>query len=71
MFIAGNHDITLDVPYYDKYWEEYGRTKTDVAAVRACVERCGATYLEDSSVNILGLKIYGCVLLLSGTIMVC
>ena len=57
--IAGNHDITLDAPYY----KDRGALRFHGGERYDCVEAkqrlTGCTYLEDSSANVLGYEIYG------------
>jgi hypothetical protein len=65
VFIAGNHDLTLDLPFYEGNWGRVHRSKEDAAAIKArLIERCaeaGVHYLEDSGATVAGLQFYGCV----------
>jgi len=54
--IAGNHDITFDVDYYNKK-NFYGREKHDAISTKNLLTNC--IYLEDSEVTIYGIRIYG------------
>ncbi|GAB5354102.1 hypothetical protein AAMO2058_000090800 [Amorphochlora amoebiformis] len=58
--IAGNHDITLDAPYYNArgakrfhYRKKYDTKETPSLFTHAC------TYLNDETVTVEGIKIYG------------
>jgi len=59
--VAGNHDITLDADFYQKEGHRWhGRDLKDFkASLTAMRENPKFHYLEDSSVEICGLKIYG------------
>ncbi|GMF30966.1 unnamed protein product [Phytophthora lilii] len=57
--IAGNHDVCMDAVEYDQHWDKAFRHKeyNDPRASRALLTNC--TYLENRSVVIDGVKIYG------------
>jgi len=57
--IGGNHDVTLDVPFYESgnTWRRFHKVKQDVKLAQASLTNC--TYLLDSSINIEGIHIYG------------
>jgi len=55
--IAGNHDVTFDIPYYKKYWGRYHNEPFNCNAVRNSLKSC--IYLEDSEVEINGIRIWG------------
>ncbi|KAG7394613.1 hypothetical protein PHYBOEH_004971 [Phytophthora boehmeriae] len=57
--IAGNHDLCMDAAEYDLHWDKDFRHKeyNDPSASRALLSNC--TYLENRSVVIDGVKIYG------------
>eukprot|EP00405_Crypthecodinium_cohnii_P007170 CAMPEP_0206423372 /NCGR_PEP_ID=MMETSP0324_2-20121206/2644_1 /ASSEMBLY_ACC=CAM_ASM_000836 /TAXON_ID=2866 /ORGANISM="Crypthecodinium cohnii, Strain Seligo" /LENGTH=319 /DNA_ID=CAMNT_0053887925 /DNA_START=97 /DNA_END=1057 /DNA_ORIENTATION=- len=58
--IAGNHDITLHEEYYiSRGCQRFHQGKAaDCRAIRGLLER-SCTYLEDTSTNIFGFKLYG------------
>ncbi|KAF4319978.1 hypothetical protein G195_006745 [Phytophthora kernoviae 00238/432] len=57
--IAGNHDLCMDAAEYDLHWDKEFRHKeyNDPSVSRALLSNC--TYLENRSVVIDGIKIYG------------
>ncbi|KAF4131073.1 Calcineurin-like phosphoesterase [Phytophthora infestans] len=57
--IAGNHDVCMDAVEYDQHWDKAFRHKeyNDPSLSRALLTNC--TYLENRSVVIEGVKIYG------------
>ena len=55
--IAGNHDLTFDPVWYEKKWKRFHHQKMDNEAIKKSLTNC--TYLEDSSVEVDGIKIYG------------
>ncbi|POM71313.1 Calcineurin-like phosphoesterase [Phytophthora palmivora] len=57
--IAGNHDVCMDAVEYEQHWNKAFRHKeyNDPRASRALLTNC--TYLENRSVVVEGLKIYG------------
>ncbi|KAH7492255.1 Metallophosphoesterase domain-containing protein 1 [Phytophthora ramorum] len=57
--IAGNHDVCMDAVEYDQHWDKAFRHTeyNDPSASRALLTNC--TYLENRSVVIDGVKIYG------------
>jgi Icc-related predicted phosphoesterase len=55
--IAGNHDVTFDVPYYKKNWTRYNSDKKDPIATKNLLTNC--IYLEDSEVTIDGVRFWG------------
>lgn len=55
--IAGNHDITFDLDYYEKNWKRYNSDKQDAIATKNLLTNC--IYLEDSEVTIDGIRFYG------------
>ena len=60
--IAGNHDLTLDVPYYWSSWRRFHRRAEpfDASAIKAAFASDDRfTYLEDDLVEVSGLRIYG------------
>merc|ERR1711976_610020 len=59
--IAGNHDITLDEDFYlEEGHRWHGKNLKDhKSALAAMRDNPGFIYLENSTVEILGLKIYG------------
>lgn len=56
--IAGNHDITFEDDYYDRFWRRYHDTPEDTSKLRAILSS-NCTYLEDSEVTVEGVRIYG------------
>lgn len=59
ILIAGNHDITLDKEYYDENWKNFHKKKVDTEKIRKMVENKSFHYLENSLVEIEGIKFYG------------
>lgn len=59
--IAGNHDITLDEPYYPTASERFHyKAPLDDTVARATMrESKSFTYLEDRSTSVLGYNVYG------------
>ncbi|EGZ26024.1 hypothetical protein PHYSODRAFT_487565 [Phytophthora sojae] len=59
LVIAGNHDVSMDAVEYDQHWDKAFRHKeyNDPSVSRALLTNC--TYLENRSVVIEGVKIYG------------
>lgn len=60
LVIAGNHDVTLDPPYYERRGRArfHFRKKYDTKLTRSLFEK-HCTYLEDQAVEIEGYKFYG------------
>jgi len=61
--VAGNHDITLDEPYYERagysrYHERRGIDPYDCQEARKLLQGC-CTYLENEACTIEGLRVYG------------
>ena len=63
IFIAGNHDLTLQAELYERSWRRFHRERADDAAIRDYIEqkeRAGALhYLRDREITAAGLRIYG------------
>jgi hypothetical protein len=57
VFVPGNHDLLLDEPYYAEYWSDWSKEKEDPRLARAALTP--ATVLQDASITIEGVKIYG------------
>ncbi|KAG6612782.1 Calcineurin-like phosphoesterase [Phytophthora cinnamomi] len=59
LVIAGNHDVCMDAVEYDQHWDKAFRHEeyNDPGLSRALLTNC--TYLENRSVVIEGVKIYG------------
>ncbi|KAE8895343.1 hypothetical protein PF005_g1269 [Phytophthora fragariae] len=59
LVIAGNHDVCMDAVEYDQHWDKAFRHKeyNDPSVSRALLTNC--TYLENRSVVVEGVKIYG------------
>ncbi|GMF32189.1 unnamed protein product [Phytophthora fragariaefolia] len=59
LVVAGNHDVCMDAVEYDQHWDKAFRHReyNDPSASRALLSNC--TYLENRSVVIEGVKIYG------------
>jgi hypothetical protein len=64
--IAGNHDLTLDENLSELNMESFGISKSDIKSylkargINSVKEMLSsAVYLQDSSVSICGIKIYG------------
>lgn len=57
--IAGNHDLTFDLENYSSLQKNFTNLKKIInpAHIKGLLKSC--TYLEDSSINIGGYKIYG------------
>ncbi|KAG1695277.1 hypothetical protein DVH05_020657 [Phytophthora capsici] len=57
--IAGNHDVCMDAVEYDQHWNKAFRHKeyNDPSRSRELLTNC--TYLENRSVVVEGVKIYG------------
>ena len=55
--IAGNHETPFQSDFYESRWKRFHRRKEDSTAVRASLKNC--TYLENSSVTVEGIKIFG------------
>ena len=60
ILIAGNHELTLDKPHYQKEWWRFHNTKADEGEIKDYVLNHPAIhYLEDSELVIEGRKFYG------------
>ncbi|KAG9307809.1 hypothetical protein G9A89_023374 [Geosiphon pyriformis] len=63
IIIAGNHDLTLDPPFYEKNWHRFHRNKENSAESLKIVRNTknGIVYLEDESYTIpeCGYKVFG------------
>jgi len=58
--IAGNHELTLDKPFYEKNGSHWHRNNVqDVNAAKAAILKSGCIYLEDQEITINGVRIYG------------
>jgi len=58
--IAGNHELTLDKPFYEKNGSLWHHNNfQDVNAARAALLKSGCIFLEDQEVTINGVRIYG------------
>ncbi len=59
--IAGNHDLTLDAPWYARSWPRFHRGHKEADHIARDIMRSmpGVHYLEDSGVELLGLHIWG------------
>jgi len=61
--IAGNHEVTFHTPHYENHqvWSQLHSVQHDSLKCRAAItdNRPGVTYLEDSTADICGVKIYG------------
>lgn len=57
--IAGNHDISLDVNFYNTHWEEFHTEKTNTESVKQLLSSRGILYLQDTYTIIENIKIYG------------
>jgi len=61
--IAGNHDLFFEEGYYDQNWRQwakvFGPTKIDFSAKEARSLLSNCTYVEDQTVEVMGLKIFG------------
>eukprot|EP01120_Amphizonella_sp_Union-15-10_P003509 TRINITY_DN13927_c0_g1_i1.p1 TRINITY_DN13927_c0_g1~~TRINITY_DN13927_c0_g1_i1.p1 ORF type:complete len:251 (+),score=47.65 TRINITY_DN13927_c0_g1_i1:52-804(+) len=58
IIIAGNHDVTFDLEYYETNWKEFDDVKLNAKKIKNYITEV-ATYLEDSSTTVEGIKIYG------------
>jgi len=61
ILIAGNHEVTLDLPGYQKNWQRFhARAPLPAHEIKSYVLReQGIHYLEDQSVMIEGVSFYG------------
>lgn len=67
IFIAGNHDITVETEFYEKNWNRWHREKQDSQKIRQLLRdptlatEYGIIYLEDQEFvdPQTGLKFYG------------
>lgn len=64
ILIAGNHETTFDVDRYDSMLINMrkiktNKTKEELKSTKSIVQTEGIIYLENSSVEIEGIKIYG------------
>lgn len=66
VFIAGNHDITLQPHFYENEWKKFHRYKTDASKALEIVQKSNNAYndiniqyLEDSFCSIDDVCIYG------------
>lgn len=62
IWIAGNHDITLDQKFYAENWSRFHRkyAKQDLDQIQSLIRSYdNITYLEDTMLEVEGLKIYG------------
>lgn len=61
ILVAGNHELTMDLPYYQTNWHRFHPRKALPAHdIKSYVLREeGIHYLEDSSIEIEGWKFYG------------
>jgi len=58
IIISGNHDTTLDPGWYDQHHLRYHASKCDAQGLKDLI-KSKFTYLEDSLVEINGIRIYG------------
>ena len=56
--IAGNHDLSFDVATFEQTFSRFGRGKIEEHR-QAKQMLTGCTYLEDSAVELYGIKIWG------------
>ena len=60
ILIAGNHDITLDLPFYADNWRRFHRQQENVAEIQALLtEYDDIVYLQDQALQIEGIQFYG------------
>lgn len=61
ILIAGNHEVTLDLPFYQTYWHNFHpKCALPSGHIKSYVLREeGIHYLEDTEVVIDGVKFYG------------
>lgn len=60
ILIAGNHEITLDIPFYDENWKFFHKKKQDLLKINNLIRNNpNFYYLENTFVIIEGIKIYG------------
>lgn len=60
IFIAGNHEITLDYDFYEENWKRFHKKKQNIQKIKELVENNNnVIYLKDTHVTIEGIKIYG------------
>ena len=61
ILIAGNHEVTLDLPYYQTHWHNFHpKSALPSGYIKSYVLREeGIHYLEDTEVVIDGVKFYG------------
>jgi hypothetical protein len=58
--VAGNHELSLDSRTWEEaaeYMDQAGETRQSTEQVRSLLTNC--TYLEDESLEVLGVKIFG------------
>jgi hypothetical protein len=56
--IAGNHDLSFDTATFDSTYQRFGRgNKEDHRHAKDLLTNC--TYLEDSAIQLYGIKIWG------------
>ena len=59
ILVAGNHDITLDISFYDSNWHRFHNKCLSASDIKNFVLRSGVHYLENSGVEIEDVKFYG------------
>lgn len=69
ILVAGNHETTLDVSFYEEYWESFHKNKQDTAKIKDIILDSNIIYLEDSSVTIQNINFYGSPYTLAGEVL--
>jgi Icc-related predicted phosphoesterase len=59
IYIAGNHDLTLQPDHYDVIWSRFHSNKIDASQARSIVENTENKYLQDSSCVVEDVCFYG------------
>jgi Icc-related predicted phosphoesterase len=59
IIVPGNHDMVMDKPYYESYWNDWSHVKQSTDEAFALFEDKGVHVLVDKSVTIEGIHVYG------------
>ena len=61
--VPGNHDMIMDVSYYEEYWSDWGSERVDPARALAALHKYGIHVLFDTTLELPpafgGLRVHG------------
>jgi Icc-related predicted phosphoesterase len=69
ILVAGNHEITLDEPFYETHWKKFHKKKQNPKKIKELITSSDIIYLENTSVTIEGIKFYGSPYTLAGNVL--